>query len=687
MAFFSRFLNDAPIKARILVLTLVPTVALALMAGYMQFELLGTVNQAGKLKSLVGLAPNLSAVVHEMQKERGQSAGFISSKGVNFADRLPAQRKHTDEAIAKMSSALDGFDAEEFNHQLSLDITEGREALTKLADMRKRVGSLDASVKQMAGYYTGTIRKLLTVISEMAALSTNAEVTRTISAYLAVLEGKERAGVERAMGAAGFGAGEFKPAVYQRFVGLIAMQDSFFSTYGVYASHDQKAFMKQTVAGPVVDKVEGMRKAALASPQTGHTGGITAGDWFNAITAKINLYKKVEDKVRDDLIARLDAIQSGAKSMFWAQSVTLVVLFAAIIVLSLKTIASLVPPLRALTGDMERLSEGDTDIQIDHVERGDEVGAMSRAMEVFRENAIERARMREQEATETERKAREQQRMTELTSTFAESTAGIVNSLSEAAKEMQGTAQTLGGAVSEATERVSGAVAGSDNASQNVSMVASSAEELASSIDEINRQVAQANAAVGQVEANAKDSSERVNKLAGSVRKIDEVVTLIQDIAEQTNLLALNATIEAARAGDAGKGFAVVATEVKELANQTAKATEEITAQISEVQQSTDLTVSTITEITGAVENVQSMTSAIAAAVEEQGAATSEISRSVQAAAGDTQQVSENINGVAAASDRTKVSTETVQSVSENLATQAANLKQEVDNFLKNIAA
>jgi methyl-accepting chemotaxis protein len=253
--------------------------------------------------------------------------------------------------------------------------------------------------------------------------------------------------------------------------------------------------------------------------------------------------------------------------------------------------------------------------------------------------------------------------------------------------EMRGSAEELGTVAQDTTGRAASVSDASETASSNVQMVASAAEELSSSIEEISRQVEQTTGIVVKATENAQTSNQKVEGLAEAANRIGEVVTLIQAIAEQTNLLALNATIEAARAGEAGKGFAVVAAEVKELANQTSKATEEIGAQISAIQAETKGAVESIGAIAATMDEVNSYTAAIAAAVDEQGAATQEISRNVAEAADGTGRVAANIGGVRESVERTSQSASTLSDATEVLDAEATDMRRSIDDFLKDVAA
>ncbi|MBE0529670.1 MAG: HAMP domain-containing protein [Rhodospirillales bacterium] len=345
-------------------------------------------------------------------------------------------------------------------------------------------------------------------------------------------------------------------------------------------------------------------------------------------------------------------------------------------------------PIRLMTEAMGRLADGDLKVDIPAQDRRDEIGRMAEAVKVFKDNAVEKVRLEaEQEAKDRQAETEKRAAILKLADTFEASVGHVVGQVSSAATEMQSSSEAMSATAEETTRQASAVAAASEQASANVQTVASAAEELSSSISEISRQVTQASQIAAAAVSEAEQTNVKVQGLAQAANKIGEVVALITDIAEQTNLLALNATIEAARAGDAGKGFAVVASEVKNLANQTAKATDEIGAQIAGIQAATQEAVAAINSITKTISKINEVNSGVASAVEEQGAATQEIARNVEQAAAGTQEVSANIGGVSQAANETGAAAGQINRAAGELSRQSETLRAEVDKFLANVRA
>jgi methyl-accepting chemotaxis protein len=562
-------------------------------------------------------------------------------------DAFPATRLLLDEAapratlmFAEISKMIDEED--------KLDATAERKRLLKaMADTR---GNLAAATAQLRMFLISGDKANK---DEFARLWGNFERGyAAVEAQKALLTPTQRAAYE----AIAKTRGEFAPLPERMF----AIRDS--------AQWNAPVHILVTEAAPralkILDLLEGPKQADGA-----RMGGIKSNQKI-MLTEESNL------------------VQDGMAFLARMQWVLLAGGLALAAVIAFFTMRSIVPPIRQMTGAMTGLAAGDTSIAVPGTTRKDELGAMAGAVQVFKDNMIEAERLRAEQA-ETEKRVAAQRKadMHKLADEFQSAVGGIVETVSSASTELEAAAGTLT-KTAEVTQQLSGAVAAaSEQASANVQSVASATEEMTSSVNEISRQVQESSRIAVEAVKQAELTDRRIGELSKAAGRIGDVVKLITAIAEQTNLLALNATIEAARAGEAGRGFAVVASEVKQLASQTAKATDEIGTQIAGMQTATQDSVAAIKEIGGTIGRISEIAATIAAAVEEQGAATQEIARNIGEAAKGTQEVANNITDVNRGASETGSASSQVLSSAQSLSGESNHLKLEVDKFLLTVRA
>ncbi|WP_020593901.1 methyl-accepting chemotaxis protein [Kiloniella laminariae] len=374
-----------------------------------------------------------------------------------------------------------------------------------------------------------------------------------------------------------------------------------------------------------------------------------------------------------------------AEGKFWLSAISVLSVILALFIVFFYVGRMIIERLVVLSSAMGDIANGDLTVEV-AAGQNDEIGAMARALEVFKKNAlnVERLRREREEAKEVA-EAKRKADMNALADQFNSRVKAIVSTVQSSVSDLSTTAQGMNDIAGRAQQKSSQASQASSDVSVNVDSVAAASEELSSSIEEISRQTALAATASREVSSDARETNQAVDSLSEAAEKIGAVVDLISEIADQTNLLALNATIEAARAGDAGKGFAVVASEVKNLATQTGSATDDISTQISTIRSTVQQAADAIKKVTLAVGNVDEITSSIAAAVTEQSSATGEMSRNVRLAADGTTRVSQNIQEVMRASEETGGASETVLSASRKLAVELETLSKEVDGFMQEI--
>jgi methyl-accepting chemotaxis protein len=396
----------------------------------------------------------------------------------------------------------------------------------------------------------------------------------------------------------------------------------------------------------------------------------------------------INDAIIANMVERRAANTADAWMAMWTTLGSIVLLIVVVTGLAVLVLRRAVTaPIAGQIGVMRRMQSGDYAVIVEGLGRRDEIGSLAEGLEAFRaglaDAEAERRAQEEAKSADTAAVKRRAEMAERFVARMQELAAGFVRSsgeVADAAKNLSATA--------EETSRQAQAVAGAaEEASTNVETVAAGAEELSVSIREISARVGESSAIAQEAAGEAEASAHNVQTLSQSAQEIGEVVDLINNIAAQTNLLALNATIEAARAGDAGKGFAVVAAEVKQLADQTAKATEQISGKIGEIQSATNTTVEAISRIVATVRNIQQSSAAIASAVEEQGAATEEIAGNTQRAASGTTDVTNNIAGVGTAAEMTGSASTQLMSLSNTLRDQSANLQHEVSAFVESLRA
>lgn len=461
------------------------------------------------------------------------------------------------------------------------------------------------------------------------------------------------------------------------------LQDSFKTMPALPDGSDEAAAMAElvAVANKYSDGLDSLFGASKEANELFRGAMLTDGNRISEDAQDIRRRAAEERTIADNAIRQ---------TISWGQTIALILAVGGVGLGGLFSITignAIARPLLGMTSAMRRLADGDMSVPVPGVGRTDEIGQMADAMQIFKENRIQADRLAAQQEIDRATQEARSSRLDALSNAFEHKATDLVGLVSSAASQLQATARSMSSTVGQATQRAMGVASAAEQASVNVQTVATAADQLASSIAEISRQVGQSAQVACKAREDAMHTDDVVRGLAEGAEKIGQIVNLINDIAGQTNLLALNATIEAARAGDAGRGFAVVASEVKALAGQTGKATEEIARQIGQVQAATQEAVSSIRGIGTTITQISEIAAAIAAAVEEQGSATQEIARNVQQAASGTQDVSSNIVAVSQGVTDTGAAAGEVLEAAAGLSRQAEELRAEVTGYIAGVKA
>ncbi|MBM3541763.1 MAG: HAMP domain-containing protein, partial [Alphaproteobacteria bacterium] len=654
-------LTRLTVKLRILLVAALPVVGLIFAAAMIVSERLSALSSARHVQFQSEMAVYLGDVIHELQRERGASAVFLGSKGAKMGAELDQQRAATDRLRTELTGRMGALVAASRHEELTQAVSRATAAVAALDGKRQEISSQAILAPSSSAYFTETIRQLIAVVTEMAKEIDDAEAVATLSGFLGLTNAKERAGQERAIGAAGFAAGQFDTAQHRALVAAVSAQDAFIATFNNFAADRERERFAKTVTGTAVDEVLRMREVALLAGPGRDVSNVDAAAWFKATTARIDLLKQVENFIAANLAEQAKQDISAAMSMLWFTLGVALLLVALASAVGWAIARGVSRPLTSIEDAMGKLAAGDKAIEIPGLARTDEIGDMAKAVQVFKENAVQMERMEEErrererrqieDEREAERKRAEAERrgederrmaqrdaeereaqarqraekqaqearkkaMLELAERLERAVMGVAQGVSASASQLQSTARSMSELARGTDGRCTSLAATSTQTAQNVSKVAGAADQLSASVAEITQRVGESARIAARAVEEAKSTNATVKGLAEAARRIGEVVSLINDIAAQTNLLALNATIEAARAGESGKGFAVVASEVKTLANQTAKATEDISSQIAAIQSATDDAVGAIESIGSTIGEISHIATVVAGAIE-----------------------------------------------------------------------
>jgi methyl-accepting chemotaxis protein len=662
----------------------------------------GHLQQTSRISAIADASANLFKAMHNLRGDRPTANRLLNSDQPVASDIEKYLRNLHEVEIPSINSAMAQLASIEFPQQQTLmpeldRLTKNQTRLQK--EFWEAVGKPKASrPPTLAKEYMDTTATLLETLDKLST-TLAAAINRqdaTTDQLLAIKQMawllRNTAGEASQLVTNGLAAGRLPPEARQTYSKLvggteIAWKALELTTSGMQLPATISEAMAATKTGYFAPEHLGLRDRMVAALIAGEKPELTPNQWTPTSVERMSTAVKVAEAALETAKDHTAALHAQAQRTLALQFG----LLALVLVLTFGTMAAVnrrvIGPLHNIRDAMLKVAAGDLTVDTGYSRRRDEIGALAGALEIFKQQAVDKLKI---EAQERERNAgaAERQRMIEsYVAEFENMVRQTLDQLGHASGQMRTTSSDLSTVSGQTNARVEVAEKSSGEASMSVENVASAAQELSASIDDISRQATHAAGIASRAVNRARETDGTVQGLAKTAGRIGEVVGLINTIASQTNLLALNATIEAARAGEAGRGFAVVASEVKSLASQTAKATEDISEQIADIQKVAAEAIDAIKVIGGIIGEVNEVATAIAAAVEEQGAATQEITRSTQHAAQGTKNVSENITGVKTDAGTAAAAAENVKLASEVLETQSQRLSSQVTEFLGKIRA
>ncbi len=615
-----------------------------------------------KLESLTGLSAKIALLVHETQKERGASAGFLGSKGVKFVQKLPAQRKLTDAKLKEYKDYLANVSVDDFSAQIKRYIKELDANLQKLDSIRSRVDTLSIPLKEAIGFYTKMNTSMLVIVPETAKISPSKDLANLLSSYANFLKSKERAGIERAVLSGTFAAKGFAPGMLKKEISLIAQQDGYLDAFLATASDNVKAFYKKSYQGEVIDEVLSMRSKALSNDFS-----IDSVYWFDTITKKINILKSIDDFISQSAFKETQSLkQEASKAMMYSvgSSIAIMIVLVLFIYFIARSIVSNVDAIRLQLNNIASDMNLSTEIKTDSKGELQEISsAVNTLIAVFKE---------------TIQSTKENSLQTQKSSHGLEDTA---NKLAENIAQTEKLFADANILIKDVGQNL-------DITEEQVISTTEDLEETQKTLEYFVSDLENVVEKINSGNARQDGLSNQMNELNTQASQIKDIISIIGDIADQTNLLALNAAIEAARAGEHGRGFAVVADEVRQLAERTQKSLQEINLNVNIITQS----IHNITnEITHTSKDFMEISQEADKLITDANSTSEKLGKSVEISsvsvhkttyiAQRTKELIDNMSGIVEVTHENKEAGESVNSVSRALASKSDALNNSLEKF------
>ncbi|MBF0267720.1 MAG: nitrate- and nitrite sensing domain-containing protein [Alphaproteobacteria bacterium] len=639
-----------------------------------------TLRETEHIKDVIKLVTDISKLIHELQQERGRSNVYLSSGGKQFGDQVAEQVLRVKEAETAVRQGFEMIDRLSSSTGIFAQVNNVLHDFATLAEVRDKVRSLALSPREAFTFFTDLIADLLAVVSATAGSSTDPKLVRPLIACFNFMQAKEYAGQERGLAIACFAAGRFEPALHRKFLHLITQQTRSLDIFTQYAEPAQSKTVLEKMGGQVMAEIERMRLAARERGLSGDVSDVDANHWFDQTTKRINTMKTVEDHLAENLRRVCEERISEAKAAFTRPLPGSAPILSATALVTRLALWMSERWFEAVNASMRQLACA-KDATIDAGPWGEE------ALRLFRQGRGDSGGLAAQQQAELRRREARHENVEDAVHDFSATGETALTAIDEVALRVHDSAERVSSVAADTCKRSSDAAAVMQQLVSGIQTVAVAADKLSEGISEITSHASESQSVATVAVQEAERTYASASQMVGAAKRIAEMGELINNIASQTNLLALNATIEAARAGDAGKGFAVVANEVKNLANQTSRATEDIGRHVKDIQAVSSEVVDAIGSIRVTISRMDGIVAKVAEALAEQKAATEKINQNIEQMATGSEQVSGTVVGVTQATGDTGMMASHVLKAVGELATLAQSMRTGLDSFISKVRA